>query len=130
MLALAGRTVVFTGVSASDRHKPLIAAGASIETVPLRAGRLDLSAVLQQLGELEINELLVEAGPTLSGAILEAGLVDELVIYLAPMVLGADASDAFVLPPLTDLIDAPRFRFVDTTEIGGDIRITARPDPA
>jgi len=91
-------------------------------------GRLSLPAVLAWLGGEAINEVWTEAGPTLAGALLAAGLVDELVVYLAPRLLGPDARPLAHLPPLARLADAPPWRVQDMRPIGPDIRIMLRPE--
>jgi diaminohydroxyphosphoribosylaminopyrimidine deaminase/5-amino-6-(5-phosphoribosylamino)uracil reductase len=91
-------------------------------------GRVDLVAALQHLARLECNEVLVEAGPRLAGSFVAAGLADEVVLYVAPTVLGGDARPAFALPqPLATLVASPRFRFHDVRQVGPDLRLTLRP---
>ena len=83
-----------------------------------------------RLAELEANEAWVEAGPRLAGALLVARLVDELVIYLAPCLLGPDAQPLAQLPPLRDLGARLQLRYLSAACIGPDLRIIARPaDP-
>lgn len=89
-------------------------------------GRADLPALLTELGAQGINELHVEAGPTLSGAFLDAGLVDELLVYQAPVLLGAGRPLA-TLAPLADLGAARRWRLVEATPVGQDLRLRLRP---
>jgi diaminohydroxyphosphoribosylaminopyrimidine deaminase/5-amino-6-(5-phosphoribosylamino)uracil reductase len=91
------------------------------------AGRLSLPAVLAWLGGEGVNEVWTEAGPTLGGALLAAGLVDELVVYMAPRLLGPDARPLAHLPPLARLADAAPWRVQDMRPIGPDIRIMLRP---
>lgn len=91
-------------------------------------GRLSLPAVLAWLGGEGINEVWTEAGPTLAGALLAAGLVDELIVYLAPRLLGPDARPLAHLPPLARLADAAPWRVQDMRPIGPDIRIMLRPE--
>ena len=88
-------------------------------------GRIDLGAVLDELGRREINELHIEAGTTLNGAWLEAGLVDELLIYLAPRLIGPGLGVAD-LPALAALDDAQRWQLLDATAIDGDLRLRLR----
>ncbi|MFM7627439.1 MAG: bifunctional diaminohydroxyphosphoribosylaminopyrimidine deaminase/5-amino-6-(5-phosphoribosylamino)uracil reductase RibD [Gammaproteobacteria bacterium] len=91
-------------------------------------GRLSLPAVLAWLGGEGINEVWTEAGPTLTCALLAAGLVDELVVYLAPRLLGPDARPLAHLPPFARLADAAPWRVQDMRPIGPDIRIMLRPE--
>lgn len=129
VLSLAGSALVFT----RDAEAPLAAAlrdaGASVESVPAGEGGLDLGAVLARLTELECNEVLVEAGPTLAGAFIRAGLVDEIVVYMAPVVLGHSARSLFHLPSLERMCDRCEFEWHEVERIGGDLRLTLRPGP-
>ena len=77
-------------------------------TVPEHNGHLDLVVLMMLLGKQQVNSIWVEAGPTLAGALLQAGLVDELLVYVAPKLLGNDARGLFVLPGLEKLADAPQ----------------------
>ncbi len=87
-----------------------------------------LDAVLEVLAEeYEVNDLLVEAGPTLSGALLAAGLVDELVVYQAPVILGAAALDMMKLPTLTDLAEKHALELLERRRLGDDWRYVFRP---
>ncbi|MBW8843827.1 MAG: bifunctional diaminohydroxyphosphoribosylaminopyrimidine deaminase/5-amino-6-(5-phosphoribosylamino)uracil reductase RibD [Burkholderiales bacterium] len=89
-------------------------------------GRADLPMLLSDLGAQGINELHVEAGPTLSGAFLDAGLVDELLIYQAPVLIG-EGRPLAVLTALAELGDARRWRLVEATPVGQDLRLRLRP---
>jgi diaminohydroxyphosphoribosylaminopyrimidine deaminase/5-amino-6-(5-phosphoribosylamino)uracil reductase len=92
------------------------------------AGRVDVAAALRHLAQLECNEVLVEAGPRLAGSFLAAGLADEVVLYVAPTVLGDTSRPAFALPqPLATLAARPRFSFHDVRQVGPDLRLTLRP---
>jgi len=91
-----------------------------VAAAPLRDGRLDLGAVLAALAERGINELQVEAGPTLCGALFAAGYVDELLLYVAPVILGHQARGLLNLPALTSLDAARRLRVIEQRQIGGD----------
>lgn len=86
----------------------------------------DLPAVLKKLGSLGVNEVLVEAGPKLSGAFVQQGLADEVLLYMAPKLLGPQARPLFDLPLLEHLEQAPRFRIVEQTLIGEDLRLRLR----
>ncbi|MGP0154030.1 bifunctional diaminohydroxyphosphoribosylaminopyrimidine deaminase/5-amino-6-(5-phosphoribosylamino)uracil reductase RibD [Pantoea ananatis] len=107
-----------------DRHWP--------ETVtqipvPLRDSQLDLVALMMVLGQRQINSVWVEAGATLAGALIQAGLVDELIVYVAPKLLGNDARGLCQLAGLTQLVDAPVFAFRDIRQVGDDVRLTLTP---
>jgi len=89
-------------------------------------GRADLHALMAELGAQGINELHVEAGPTLSGAFIDAGLVDELLIYQSPMLVG-EGRPLAALRPLASLGHARRWRLVDVVPVGPDLRLRLRP---
>ena len=95
--------------------------------VPEVNNKLDLVAMMLLLGQRQINSIWVEAGATLAGALLRAGLVDELIVYLAPKLLGNAARGLCELPGLTQLADAPEFSFSDIRQVGDDLRLTLTP---
>jgi diaminohydroxyphosphoribosylaminopyrimidine deaminase/5-amino-6-(5-phosphoribosylamino)uracil reductase len=95
--------------------------------VPLSAGQLDLHALLALLAERGVNELQVEAGPKLCGSLLRAGLVDELLLYTAPVLLGDTARPLLTLPEFASMSVAPRWKIVDRRQIGEDTRLLLRP---
>ena len=103
-------------------------AGAEVIELPGAGGRVDLAALLTLLAQRGVNELHVEAGAALNGALLAAGLVDEWVAYVAPMAVGDDAHGLFAQPPLASLADAARFKLADVRQIGGDLRLTLLPN--
>ncbi len=115
------------------RRTALEAAGAQILEIPDASGffdgRVDLAALLQEFGRQGINEVHVEAGATLNGALLAAGLVDEWIAYLAPLVLGHAARGLFNLPALTEMSARQAFEMRDTRMLGRDMRLTLRPTP-
>ncbi|CAN5361738.1 bifunctional diaminohydroxyphosphoribosylaminopyrimidine deaminase/5-amino-6-(5-phosphoribosylamino)uracil reductase RibD [soil metagenome] len=127
ILAEPGETRVFTASDADAGR--LEEAGAVIERVGGDGGRLDLAAVLARLAELEVNDLLVEAGPRLNGSLLEAQLVDEWVIYMAPCVLGDQARGMFELPVIRRMSARLPVSIVDVRAVGADWRLTLRPAP-
>jgi diaminohydroxyphosphoribosylaminopyrimidine deaminase/5-amino-6-(5-phosphoribosylamino)uracil reductase len=95
--------------------------------LPDRDGRIDLAAMMTALGAEGINELHVEAGARLNGALLAAGLVDELLVYFAPCLLGDSARGMFALPaPLTSLDQRTSMQIVSVDPIGADWRVIAR----
>ena len=89
-------------------------------------GKIDLDAMLVDLARREINELHVEAGEKLNGSLLSAGLVDELLVYIAPRLLGPGRGLA-AIGPLTALAESLDFEFVDVERIGADLRLRLRP---
>jgi diaminohydroxyphosphoribosylaminopyrimidine deaminase/5-amino-6-(5-phosphoribosylamino)uracil reductase len=100
--------------------------GARVIVLPGENDQVDLTAMMRKLAEFEINEVLVEAGWRLNGALIAAGLVDELVIYLAPYLIGDAARGMLKLPELADLEAKRALLIEDTRMVGPDIRITAR----
>jgi len=110
-----------------DRRSALERAGAEVVELPGTDGRVDFTALLLLLAQRGVNELHVEAGAALNGALLAAGMVDEWVAYVAPMAVGDVARGLFLLPPLASLADAARFKLADVRQVGGDLRLTLLP---
>jgi len=104
----------------------LRAAGAEVIVLPNPQGKVDLPRLLQALAGRGVNELHVEAGHKLNGSLLREGLVDELLLYFAPTLLGS-GREMFPLPELTDLAGRRDLKIVDLRCVGTDIRILARP---
>ena len=127
VLSVAGSVLIFTRDSDSELATPLREAGAAVESVPAGEGGLDLDAVLARLAALECNEVLVEAGPTLAGEFLRAGLADEIVVYMAPVVLGHAARSLFNMPALERMSDRCEFEWREVDRVGDDLRLTLRP---
>jgi diaminohydroxyphosphoribosylaminopyrimidine deaminase / 5-amino-6-(5-phosphoribosylamino)uracil reductase len=127
----AGRTLVMTAATDARRRAALERDGVQVEQLARAAGTgLELRAVLRRLAELQCNEVWVEAGATLSGALLSAHLVDELVLYLAPCLLGPDARPLAELPAISALTDRLTLTYSECVLLGDDLRITAQPRPA
>ena len=108
------------------RCADLEGAGARILELPGADGRVDLAALMHEFGRQGINEVHVEAGATLNGALLAAGLVDEWLAYLAPVAMGHNARGLFNQPTLTDMAARTAFKLHDMRMLGGDIRLTLR----
>jgi len=89
--------------------------------------RVNLQSVLESLAQIECNEILVEAGSILCGAFVDANLVDELVVYIAPKLLGATSKPLLDLKELSQLAQAPEFKVGELSQIGEDIKITFHP---
>lgn len=122
------RVVIFCRERPAERAAALADRGAEIvETGAAGTGGVDLAAVLAALGEREVNELHLEAGPTLCGRLVDAGLADELLIYQAPHLLGSDAREGFTLPPLALMEQRHRLHIGETRRVGEDLRIRAWP---
>ncbi|MDP1901072.1 MAG: bifunctional diaminohydroxyphosphoribosylaminopyrimidine deaminase/5-amino-6-(5-phosphoribosylamino)uracil reductase RibD [Rubrivivax sp.] len=125
LFAWPGAVLVATTVDEPARCAPLRDRGAEVVQLPAQAGRVDLQALLAELARREVNELHVEAGPRLNAALVNAGLVDELLVYQAPTLIGA-GRDMAAIGPLPDLGSAPRFVYRDVALVGADLRILAR----
>ncbi|MBS4097332.1 MAG: bifunctional diaminohydroxyphosphoribosylaminopyrimidine deaminase/5-amino-6-(5-phosphoribosylamino)uracil reductase RibD [Sulfuricella sp.] len=121
-----GKTLIVTGNDNHEKMDALWKAGAQMLILPLKHGHIDLERMLDELAKREINEVMVEAGHTLSGAFLQAGLVDEMVIYLAPLLLGHKARGMFDLPELT-AISGREIKIKEVTMVGRDLKIRAVP---
>ncbi|HLF10641.1 MAG TPA: bifunctional diaminohydroxyphosphoribosylaminopyrimidine deaminase/5-amino-6-(5-phosphoribosylamino)uracil reductase RibD [Gammaproteobacteria bacterium] len=125
-LALPGEVLVFTNQPGGPAQQALEAAGARIERVS-GAPHCDLTALLARLAELQINDVWVEAGPKLNGALLQSGLIDELVLYFAPRLLGDSALGMFGVAALTSLDQGWTLQVDEVRRLGDDLRIIARP---
>lgn len=124
---LAGGGLIACAAADAGRRAALAAAGAEILELPGADGRVDLAALMAELARRGINEVHGEAGATLNGALLDAGLVDEWLAYLAPLVLGHGARGLFDLPALTDMAGRRGFTLLDATRVGADLRLRLRP---
>lgn len=124
--SVAGRRVrIYTAVQDPARRQALAEQGAEVIALPGAGGQVDLPAVLRDLARREVNEVHVEAGARLNGALLRAGLVDELLLYLAPVLLGEGAPVA-AFGPLAAISQAPRWEYGPLRRIGNDLRLLAR----
>ncbi len=102
---------------------------ASVQLVPETDGSVDLRSVLESLAtKNECNDVMVECGPTLAAALLQAGLVDEMVVYIAPKILGADARPLFGITGLQSLEESWGMTIIDQQQIGSDCRLTLVPN--
>ncbi len=130
LFTAGGEVLILTAMAALDDASAgasLSARGARIESVPVVDERLALGAVLDRLAELECNEVQVEAGAALTGELVRQSLVDELLLYLAPTLLGDKARPLFELPELRALDEAHAFTLIGTRQLGDDLRLRLRP---
>ena len=118
------KVLIYCATPDASRQAALEARGATVIHLPTTNGQVDLPAMLKDLGQREINELHVEAGGKLNGTLMQANLVDECLLYIAPRILGA-AQGAFDGMALTDLKDAPQLEFTKIEPLGQDLRIRA-----
>lgn len=121
--------LVFCAVEDRQRQRALEGRGAEVVVLPNPHGKVELRRMLEELGRRGINELHVEAGFKLNGSLVRERCADELLIYLAPKLLG-DAQGMFNLPPLARLQDAEQFRWHEVRQIGDDLRLIARRNDA
>ena len=130
-LLQGGNTLIVTSAADSERAQALRAQGVAIMAVPKETikGKVDLVAMLQQLGRYQergMNHILVEAGAKLNASLLMAGVVDEIIFYVAPSLFGDSARGLFALPELTRLQDRINLAISDVRQVGKDLRITAQ----
>lgn len=124
MLSLPGETLVCCAGEHDDSR--LEGAGAEVRTFGAAGAKVDVRKVLEDLARRGVNDVLVEAGPGLTGHLLEQELVDELVIYQAPHIMGSETRGMFHTPSWRSLTDRKVLEISDVRRIGGDTRITAR----
>ncbi len=126
LLAPPGRVLIFAAALEPQREQALRAAGADIVHLPNEHGKVDLAALMDELARREVNELHVEAGHKLNASLLRAGLVDEMLVYLAPKLLG-EGREMAAIGRLAALADARPWRFTDLARVGEDVRLMLRP---
>jgi diaminohydroxyphosphoribosylaminopyrimidine deaminase/5-amino-6-(5-phosphoribosylamino)uracil reductase len=107
-------------------QKPSFQPHVEMIALPDAHGRIDLHAVVHELGRRQVNELHLEAGARLTGAFIEAGLVDELLVYVAPMILGPQAKEMFTTKVLNALPTTREWDFFETSMVGADLRLRLR----
>jgi diaminohydroxyphosphoribosylaminopyrimidine deaminase/5-amino-6-(5-phosphoribosylamino)uracil reductase len=118
--------LIFTATASEEKIVALRDVGARAIVLPDENDNVDLVKMMQTLADFEINEVLVEAGGKLNGALIHAGLVDELVVYLAPYLIGGAARSMLNLPELMDLAEKRPLKIYDLRTVGPDIRVIAR----
>ena len=122
ILGQPGTTLVATA-NEEFEYTDRLSDNVDVVYLPGPDGKVDLSGLMSDLAQREINELLVEAGPTLGGAMLREGLVDEILLYLAPRFLGSDARGMFDLSGVETLGDCPAMNILDIRQFGADLRL-------
>jgi diaminohydroxyphosphoribosylaminopyrimidine deaminase / 5-amino-6-(5-phosphoribosylamino)uracil reductase len=125
ILDAPGHTLIYAAHDDAERRNALQARGADIAITPSSSGKVDLRAMLADLAQRGINELHVEAGHKLNGSFVREGLVDEFLIYMAPMLIGSGRELA-ALGTLESLSDALRLRWHSVSQIGDDLRLLLR----
>ncbi|MDB5877782.1 MAG: riboflavin biosynthesis protein RibD [Variovorax sp.] len=130
LFEIPGRQVwIYCASRDADKASALEARGATVVCLANPRGKVDLAAMLRDLAAREVNELHVEAGEKLNGSLMREGMVDELLVYLAPKFLGSGlgmANEPFAGGPLTDLARATALEFRSVDRFGPDIRIVAQ----
>ncbi len=123
IFSVAGECIVYTTVNVENSDDyPFI-----IETCDSQDGKIDLHWLMKDLAEKEVNLIHVEAGSVLCGALLKNDLVDEIIVYMAPHIMGDAAKGLFNLPGLEMMKDRISLNIKDVRSVGNDIRITAQP---
>ncbi|WP_434777554.1 bifunctional diaminohydroxyphosphoribosylaminopyrimidine deaminase/5-amino-6-(5-phosphoribosylamino)uracil reductase RibD [Neisseria sp. Ec49-e6-T10] len=123
-----GQTFIATSVLDQTKHQPYLDQGVQMIKVPLKQNHIDLLFLMEKLADLEIGELMVEAGQTLNSALLQAQLIDEIVWFQAPKILGSHAQGAFSYQQeLTNLISASQWQITQVNTIENDICLYLHP---
>jgi diaminohydroxyphosphoribosylaminopyrimidine deaminase/5-amino-6-(5-phosphoribosylamino)uracil reductase len=128
MAKLPGRSLILTAVQDQQKYDVLQQAGFEVYQLASKNQRLDLSAMMAFLAKQQINELLVEAGSVLNGALLAEGLVDEYIVYMAPCILGDQGRGLFHLPGLQRMADKKQLKLCDVRQVGLDLKLTYIPE--
>ncbi len=121
-----GSVLIYTASHDAEKINLLEESGVTVRVMPDEHGRVDLPAMLNDLVHYGFNEVLVEAGKMLNGALLQAGLIDELVLYLAPQLLGDAARGMADLGELMRLAEGVELQWQDVRQVGNDLRVLAR----
>jgi len=121
-----GNVLVFAGEESAERRAALEARGAEVLVLPNANGKVDLPPMLEELARRGLNEVHVEAGTRLNGSLLREGCVDELLVYLAPRLIGDSGRGMFNLPELAELSQSRQLDIREVARVGEDIRIVAR----
>jgi diaminohydroxyphosphoribosylaminopyrimidine deaminase / 5-amino-6-(5-phosphoribosylamino)uracil reductase len=121
-----GDVLIYTAMRDPEKIAALEKSGATVSVLPDRNGQVDLPAMLRDLAQRGCNEMLLEAGSTLNGAMLRAGLVDELLMYVAPQLLGDKARGMAQLGELTGLDQRVNLKWQDVRQVGNDLRIIVK----
>jgi diaminohydroxyphosphoribosylaminopyrimidine deaminase/5-amino-6-(5-phosphoribosylamino)uracil reductase len=116
---------IYTASTDAAKTQALQDCGASVTSLPGAGGKVDLAAVMRDLGQRQINELHVEAGFKLNGSLVREGWVDEFLVYLAPKLLGP-GQGLLALPALDALTGAVQLEFLSADRVGPDLRLLAR----
>lgn len=119
--------LVAYAVDAEQRAEALAAKGVELIAIPNQTQQVDLQQLLQVLAQRGVNDVLVEAGQGLNGALLHAGLIDEFIFYYAPKLMGSAAHGMFAMPEFTAMKQVLDLQILDVRQVGNDIRVRAKP---
>ncbi|HQN64597.1 MAG TPA: bifunctional diaminohydroxyphosphoribosylaminopyrimidine deaminase/5-amino-6-(5-phosphoribosylamino)uracil reductase RibD [Methylophilus sp.] len=122
-----GHILVSYAQGDADRAAKLSAMGVEVICLPQEDGKVCLKSLLRHLARVEINEVMVEAGAGLNGSLLHQHLIDELLIYQAPVLLGHQAQGMFDFPVLSDMQNKLQLQMLEMRQVGTDTRIRAKP---
>ena len=122
-----GNVLIAFAHDADNKSEALLSAGVELLCIPNEQGKVCLKTLLSHLASREINEVLVEGGEGLNGALLSQNLIDELLIYYAPKLMGGAAKSMFAMPAFTAMQQAVDLQILDVRHIGNDIRLRAKP---
>jgi diaminohydroxyphosphoribosylaminopyrimidine deaminase / 5-amino-6-(5-phosphoribosylamino)uracil reductase len=123
----AGYVLIAFAKASQKKQAQLLATGAELLCIPNVEGKVCLKTLLSHLASREINEVLVEGGEGLNGALMAQNLIDELIIYYAPKLMGGAAKSMFAMPAFTNMQQAINLQILDVRHIGTDIRLRAKP---
>jgi diaminohydroxyphosphoribosylaminopyrimidine deaminase/5-amino-6-(5-phosphoribosylamino)uracil reductase len=121
--------IIFTVSEDAAKRQRLEALGVEVLKAPIdpaKEGKTDLVAIARELGKHGFNEVTIETGAKLNGSLIAAGVIDEIVLYMAPKILGDTALGLFAIPELKRLADAQQLRITDVRNVGPELRVTAR----
>jgi diaminohydroxyphosphoribosylaminopyrimidine deaminase/5-amino-6-(5-phosphoribosylamino)uracil reductase len=129
-LFAGGNALVVAAVDDREKSARLRDRGAEVVLLPNSTGKVELTDLMRELARRELNEIHVEAGFKLNGSLVAAGVVDELLVYLAPSLIGASGRGMFALPAIEELAQRRHLAWRDVQRLGGDLRVIARFAPA
>ena len=127
VVSAPGHCLLVAGEQHPGRQNALESAGAEVMLLPASGSGIDLQQLLIELNRRECNEVLVECGATLAGAFVREGLFDELIVYMAPALLGSSARPLLGLPQLASMSEKVALKWQDVRMVGGDLRLTLTP---
>lgn len=125
---LSSRTVIATTESNPRVHLRYLKQGVTVIVCEEADGRVSMKDLLEKLGQMGVQSILLEGGSRLAGNMLQLGLIDELLFFMAPKIIGSNGFAPFTLQGITNMAQAIRLDFIDVGRIGSDIVITARPE--